>query len=124
VQDLNIGAVTGADNHSLRTGNTNAFTGALFLQHCLHGTVGSLVSVNKGTGATTRNGACELQIDAGCNNIKVLAITAENTNASDTAVQAIGSNILLGDPRKSNGTAFAPYTIGGTNVSVFRYGLT
>lgn len=125
VSDLYIGSVSGADNHNRRTGNDNSFAGTLWLQHCYNCVVSSFVAINKGTGVTTRNGACELWIPSGSRNVKVLAITTENTNVSTTAVTTFAPYVMLGDPRNASGVAFAPYVDAGNaaTTSVFKYGM-
>lgn len=122
--DLNIGSVTGVNAGNRRTGNDTANVGTLYMQHCINSSVGSIYGVSTGAGGMTRAGAGEVQIDSACNNIKLFNVTAENGNASTTAVQATGTAILIGDPRTSAGASLTPFTTGGTNVSTFRYGLT
>lgn len=118
-----IGSWIAKDTGNRRTGND---TGGISLRfkECNGIVVGHFDGRGTGVGAMTRNGCEELDIAATCNNIKVMAIVAQNQNSSQFAVQAGGTNIQLGDPRLADGTTLAPFTTGGTNVSVFRYGLT
>lgn len=122
-ENVYLGSVTGTGSGNRRVGNDTANVGTLYMQHCINSTIGDIYAVNKGSGTLTRNGAAEVQLDSQCNNIKVMNITVANQNGSATSLQAVGTNMLLGDPRTETGVTFAPFVTGGTNVSVFRYGL-
>lgn len=123
VRDFYIGSSSESGTGNRRTGNDNINAG-FYAQNSEDGYIGKLRGVSLTVGSMTRNAGCSLYLDAATNNIKVMDITAENSNGSALVVQAIGTNLMLGDPRNASGATFAPFTTGGTNVSVFRYGLT
>lgn len=122
LRDFHFGSVSESGTGNRRTGNDNTNHG-FYANNCEDGYIGKLRGVSLTVGSMTRNAGCSLYLDAATNNIKAMDITAKNSNGSALVVQAIGTNLLLGDPRDDAGAAFAPYTTGGTNVSVFRYGL-
>lgn len=123
LRDFHFGSVSESGTGNRRTGNDNTNHG-LYVNNSEDGCIGKLRGVSVTVGSMTRNAGCSLYLDSATNNIKAMDITAKNSNSSALVVQAIGTNLLLGDPRDDVGTTFAPYTTGGTNVSVFRYGLT
>jgi hypothetical protein len=122
VRDFYIGSSSESGTGNRRTGNDNVSAG-FYVNNSEDGFIGKLRGVSLTVGGMTRNAGCSLYLDAATNNIKVMDITAENSNGSALVVQAIGTNLMLGDPRNASGATFTPFTTGGTNVSVFRYGL-
>ena len=123
IVDMSIGSVSVIRTGNRRTGNDNTNSG-FYLNHCKDVEIAKIRSIGETIGAMTRNGSSEVFLDVGNNNVKALNATVGSSNNGATALTAIGTNILLGDPRLANGTNFTPYTTGGTNVSTFRYGLT